>query len=227
MKIGILQTGESPEQIRDRHGDYNDLFMKLLDGRGFEFATYKALFSELPGDIQDADGWLITGSKFGVYEDHDWIPPLEDFVRQAYRAAVPIIGVCFGHQILAQALGGKVEKYSGGWSVGATDYKTSVGQTDRVIAWHQDQVVQLPEGAEVVGSSDFCRYAMLVYGDRALSVQPHPEFTPGFADDLLAARRHVLPVEVAEMAEAASNENLTSGSFADRFEEFFKRDRAS
>lgn len=101
MKIGILQTGRTPDEIRADHGDYDDLFKQLLDGRGFTFETYAALDGMLPASAHDADGWLITGSKFGVYEDHPWIAPLEEFLRNAYAAAVPIIGVCFGHQILA------------------------------------------------------------------------------------------------------------------------------
>jgi GMP synthase-like glutamine amidotransferase len=77
---------------------------------------------DFPKDIHDCDGWLITGSRFGAYEDHPFIPPLEDFIRAAYAAHVPVVGICFGHQIIAQAMGGKVEKYAGGWSVGPTEY---------------------------------------------------------------------------------------------------------
>ncbi len=101
MKIGILQAGRSPEELRDRHGDYDDMFRRFLDGQGFEFVTYPVLDGVLPNSVDDAEGWLVTGSKFGVYEDHDWIPPLEDFLRQAYAQAVPIVGIYFGHQILA------------------------------------------------------------------------------------------------------------------------------
>lgn len=117
MKIGILQTGRSPESIRAKHGDYNEFFERYLSGRGFTFENYEALEGELPQDPHDAQGWLITGSRFGVYEDHPWIKPLETFLQDAFKAGVPIFGVCFGHQILAQALGGKVEKFRDGWSV--------------------------------------------------------------------------------------------------------------
>lgn len=225
MKIGILQTGRTPEEMNAKHGDYDDLFKRMLDGRGFEFDTYKALDGELPGSPHDAQGWLITGSKFGAYEGHDWIAPLEAFLRETFAAGVPIIGVCFGHQILAQALGGKVEKYSGGWAVGATGYDKADGQEETIMAWHQDQVTVRPEGATVIGSNDFCENAMLAYGDKALTVQPHPEFTSDFLADLLEARRDVLPSHIAEQAEARLNETLTSSEYADKFEEFFKRER--
>ena len=226
LKIGILQTGRSPEQIRDKHGDYDDLFKNLLAGRGFDFVTYPVLDGVLPTDTNEADGWLITGSKFGVYEDHDWIPPLEDFIRRSYAAGTPIIGVCFGHQVMAQALGGKVEKFSGGWSVGAVNYQfTDKQEPQTVMAWHQDQVVEKPADAKVIGSSDFCQNAMLLYGNKALSIQPHPEFTAGFVADLLTARKEVLPKHIADMAEQSLTAPLTSDSIADTFEAFFKQKR--
>ncbi|GGA20230.1 type 1 glutamine amidotransferase [Neptunicoccus cionae] len=223
MKIGILQTGHTPEEMREKHGDYDDLFKRLLAGRGLHFETYPVLDGILPDTIMDADGWLITGSKFGVYEDHDWIPPLEDFLRRAYAAAIPIVGVCFGHQILAQALGGKVEKFSGGWQVGPVDYARTDGRNDRIMAWHQDQITQVPEGAAITGTTDFCANAMLVYGDRALTVQPHPEFTPEFMGDLLAARGDILPDAILTKARAGLQAHLDSPDYAQMFEDFFRR----
>lgn len=225
MKIGILQTGRSPDSIRDKHGDYDEFFKRYLDGRGFEFVTYEVLDGKFPSSPQDADGWLITGSRFGAYEDHDWIPPLEDFLRATFAAKLPIFGVCFGHQILAQALGGKVEKFAGGWSVGPTAYKSERFGDQKMVAWHQDQVTQLPETATVVGSSDFCENAILVYGDQALTIQPHPEFTADFMGDLLEARGKNLPQPIQDGAIAAKDDPLTRISFADTVEAFFKKQR--
>ena len=118
MKIGILQTGRSPETLQKNFGDYNDLFMKLFKQQDFEFTTYAVIDSIFPKNPTEMDAWLITGSRHGAYEKLAWIPPLENFIRSAYKAKVPIVAICFGHQILAQALGGKVEKFKGGMKCG-------------------------------------------------------------------------------------------------------------
>lgn len=224
MKIGILQTGSAPEILHPRHGDYDELFIKLLADRGFEFSNYPVLNNVFPKDIHDADGWLITGSRFGVYEDHEWIPPLEAFIRQAYAASIPLVGICFGHQIIAQALGGKVEKFSGGWSVGAVDYKVQdQAMPLTALAFHQDQVTEIPRGAQVLASTDFCKFAMLSYDDHALTIQPHPEFTREFLADLLEVRNGVLPPDISAAALGSLDKELSSIALADMIENFFKK----
>ena len=121
MLIGILQTGDAPDAIQPASGNYPDMFERLLTGRGFDFRTWRVLDMQFPTSPRDADGWIITGSRFGVYEDHPFIPPLEAFIRAVKEAQVPMVGICFGHQIIAQALGGRVEKFSGGWAAGPQD----------------------------------------------------------------------------------------------------------
>ncbi len=179
MKIGILQCGHTPDAIRPVLGGYGQLYPAMLDGHGFTFETFSVVDMAFPDDMHQADGWLVSGSKHGAYEDHAFIPPLMDFIRAAYAADVPLVGVCFGHQIIAKALGGDVVKFDGGWCIGRQSYDFG-GETLALNAWHQDQVVTLPPDAEVVASNDFCKNAALVYGKKAFSVQPHPEFQSNF-----------------------------------------------
>uniref|UniRef100_UPI003B516FE7 type 1 glutamine amidotransferase n=1 Tax=Roseovarius indicus TaxID=540747 RepID=UPI003B516FE7 len=223
MKIGILMTGHAVPELQERAGDYDAMFARLLAGRGFEFETYNVVDEQYPSAPDACDGWLITGSKHGAYEDHPWIPPLEEFIRAVYASGRPMIGVCFGHQIIAQALGGKVIKYPGGWSVGRTEYDLD-GETFALNAWHQDQVTEVPQGAEVIGKSDFCAHAALVYDDRILTIQPHPEFGPDIVEDLIRLRgKGVVPDDLLEGATARLDAPTDAARFADRMAAFFKK----
>ena len=199
MKIGILQTGHVPDEMRAAQGDFAAMFQRLLAGRGFDFETWNVVDMEFPGGPDAADGWLITGSKHGAYEDHPWIPPLEALIRAAYAAEVPVVGVCFGHQIVAQALGGKVEKFEGGWSVGRQVYDWN-GRQVALNAWHQDQVTEAPEEAETVATHPNCAHAALVYGDRAFTVQPHPEFDEVSVANLIEHRGMTVPGPLLDAA---------------------------
>lgn len=226
MRIGILQCGQSPAQLKRDLGDYPDMFVRLLAGRGFDFTTWHVEGMEFPQDIHDADGWLLTGSRHGAYEDHAFIPPLEDFIRRVHDAGVPMVGICFGHQIIAQALGGTVVKHPGGWAVGAQDYDFG-GQPVTLNAWHQDQVVALPPGAQVAGRNAFCENAALIYGDRAFTVQAHPEFGDDFIQGLMDTRaKGVVPDDLLAGAAAHMGQADGASLLADRIEAFFKQPRA-
>jgi GMP synthase-like glutamine amidotransferase len=226
MLIGILQTGLAPDVLVDKSGDYPDMFETLLAGNGFTFRTYRVVDGILPASVTECDGWLITGSRHGAYEDHPWIPRLEDFIRNSYAAHVPLVGICFGHQIIAQAMGGKVEKFSQGWAVGPTDYDFD-GETITLNAWHQDQVTRKPEAAKVIASNDFCANAALLYDDRAFTVQAHPEFRSDFVDGLMQTRgKGVVPQDRMDKANARLSDALQDQTIATRIAAFFKAKRS-
>ncbi|MFZ5963374.1 type 1 glutamine amidotransferase [Thalassococcus sp. BH17M4-6] len=222
MKIGILQTGLAPAELAARTGEYPEMFADLLKGHGFEFEAWAVVNGDFPPGAEAAEGWLITGSRHGAYEDLPWIPPLEALIRDIVAAERPLVGVCFGHQIIAQALGGRVEKFARGWSIGPTAYDLD-GRTVTLNAWHQDQVTALPPGAKVIGHSDFCANAALLYPGRAISVQPHPEYDDAFIQGLIDHRgRGVVPDDQLAQAEAALGAPLDRAEIGQRFAHFFK-----
>jgi len=222
MKIGILQTGHAHEAILQTLGDYDVQFERLLDGNGFTYETYNVIDMAFPQSINACDGWIITGSKHGAYEDHPFIQPLEELIRDIYAAGVPLVGICFGHQIIAQALGGKVEKFPGGWAAGRTSYDWS-GQPVTLNTWHQDQVTEIPKDATVLAANDFCRYAALAYGNRIFTTQPHPEYGAQFMNGLLEFRgKGVLPPEILAEAHANLDKPIDSPRIARQIARFFK-----
>jgi GMP synthase-like glutamine amidotransferase len=198
MKIAVLETGHPPGNLPERFGRYPAMFQRLL-GDGFEIESYDVAAGELPAQSNGHDAVLITGSPAGVYDPLPWIAPLEEFIRASSDRKM--VGICFGHQIMGQALGGEVVKSDKGWGTGLQRYRVvheehwldSVREI-AVPASHQDQVVTQPPNTEVVATSDFTPFAALSWTDRrAISFQFHPEFCPDFARALIERRRDVLP----------------------------------
>ena len=221
MKLAILETGYPPGDLTQRFGNYPAMFEHLL-GDGFEIVTFDVQAGEFPQGRHDAI--LITGSPAGVYDPLPWIAPLSDFIRSA--ADSKMVGVCFGHQMMAEALGGHVEKSDKGWGSGLHHYAIVHAEpwTDgageiAVPASHQDQVVVLPPYTEVVAQSDFTPYAALAWTDRpAISFQFHPEFSPDFAKALIEKRYDIVPDPDAAIASLdAPNDNARVGGWIRRF----------
>ena len=198
MKLAILETGRPPGDLARKYGDYAAMFERTLGG-GFAFQTFDVAAGKLPSEPGGHDAYLITGSPAGVYDPLPWIADLSKFIREARSAKM--IGVCFGHQAMAEALGGRVEKSDRGWAVGLHRYAI-----DQVQPWmdpvaeiaapasHQDQVVLQPPNTHVVAHSAFTPYAALAWTDRpAFSVQFHPEFEPEYAKALIAHRSSTVP----------------------------------
>ena len=221
MKLAILETGTPPEPLIARFGRYPAMFENLL-GPNFDYATFDVASGEMP---DEADAYLVTGSPAGVYERLPWIGELIDFLRKK-KGRAKLVGICFGHQIMAEAFGGHVEKSAKGWGVGLHTYPI-VGRESwmddahsvAIPASHQDQVVQQPPNTEVIASSLFTPYAALAWRDQpAISFQFHPEFAPDYARALIEARRDRLPDSDAALASLdAPNDNARVGAWIRRF----------
>jgi GMP synthase (glutamine-hydrolysing) len=230
-RLGILQAGRAPEELIGEFPDYHHMFEKLLGCDAFDYHHWAVLDGDFPADANAADAWLITGSRHGAYDPLEWIPPLEALIRDIHRIGLPMVGICFGHQIIAQALGGKVEKFDQGWSVGRVNYQldqtvfdfSSDTLSTPLLAFHQDQVIQPPAQAMTVGSSDFCRHAALVYDSSILTLQPHPEFSNDYLERLLDVRGEILPNSVQVRARGSLAEPVQAESIASTLRLFLNR----
>ena len=228
MRLGILETGKTADHLVAEHGHYPEIFGNAFAGLddALELVPFEVIHGQFPASPHECDAWLVTGSKYGVYDPEPWIEPLKDFLCQARDARVPMIGVCFGHQIMAEAFGGRAAKSDKGWGCGVHEYairqKPSWLKMDAdsftMHAMHQDQVLSLPEDATVLATSDFCENAMVTYGDPerpdAISIQPHPEFTRGLGEALVNFRKTTLiPDPVADVALASFGTPVNNTDF--------------
>ncbi len=226
VRVAILQTGRPPADLAERFGSYPQMFERLLAADGLSFRAYDVTAGDWPAP-GDFDALLITGSAAGAYDPLYWIDPLKGFLRA--QAAKPMVGVCFGHQIMAEAFGGKVEKSPKGWGVGLNRYTVLEQQpwmdgppAFAIPASHQDQVVVNPPNAQVIAASDFTPFAALAYaGQPAISFQGHPEFDPAYAEALIENRRGTRYTDAQADAAVASleqpNDRARVGAWIVRF----------
>ncbi len=208
MRIGLLMVGHVAPTSVHIAGDYPELFAGLLGRADVELVRYDLDESRFPDSLAECDGWLMSPSRCSVVDSHPWIADARRLVRDLLAQERPYVGICFGHQLAAQALGATVARATGGWEVGVQDYEIvaprpwmiPVHSTVSLIASHEDQVLELPTGAELMARSTGCPIAGMTIGPRAWTLQPHPEFTPELADDLLALRVELIGAEKVDRA---------------------------
>ncbi|MFN0122071.1 MAG: type 1 glutamine amidotransferase [Blastocatellia bacterium] len=210
MKIGLLECDHVAERYQEIGGDYRDMFAALLarHAPGVTLQSFDVCNGQWPGAADHCDSWICTGSRFSVYDDVEWIHRLKSFVRQLRETRQPFVGICFGHQILAEVFGGHVARAPAGWGVGVhrmelihpEPWMQPLQSGVNLQFMHQDQVLRLPPGARLLANSDHCPIAMFRVDDTMLGIQAHPEFPREYSDALLVDRAERIGVERAHAA---------------------------
>jgi GMP synthase-like glutamine amidotransferase len=232
MKIGLLECDHVLERFQHIAGDYRDMFTALFARHAphIDLRLFDVCNGEFPQPLDDCDAYLATGSRFSAYDDVDWIHALKDFVRRIHEEKKPFVGVCFGHQVLAEALGGKVSRSETGWGVGVHNVEVI-----RLEQWmqpeqsrcalqymHQDRVERLPENGVVIGRSDHCPVAMFRVGDSMLGIQGHPEFPKAYSEALLLDRVERIGEERVKAALAGLDQPADESLVTDWIVEFLE-----
>ena len=222
MHIGILKTDAVRPEWVGAFGEYPDMFERLVRGAdsSARFTTWdvEAGIHPSEGEIDSVDGFIITGSKSSVYDDKSWIRDLEGLIRALHAKRKKMVGICFGHQIIAKALGGLVSKSEKGWGVGIHTYELDKATFDgaqsrqlKLLVSHQDQVYELPPGARNVVSNAHCENAGFVMGDHIFTLQGHPEFIDEYSDAIMSYRYDMIGADRVALGRASLQQHNHEG----------------
>lgn len=221
MRLGILNANTPADEALFQMPEMNNFHTFFAQvPHNLTFVEYRITEGDFPPAVTACDAYLVTGSPQGVYDPIPWIADLADFLRQSYAAGQKLVGICFGHQMLAHTLGGHAEKAAVGWGMGlrrfAIDatpaWMTTAPTHGQLYFCHQDQVVRLPVGAQRLAGDDFCPNAMFVIGDQVLGIQGHPEFSTAFMATLIDALGEQAGATVATQATASLRAGEADGA---------------
>jgi GMP synthase-like glutamine amidotransferase len=234
MRIGILNTDTLKTEFDTKYGQYPAMFRNVLlqADPNLQIHSYEVQSGDYPTALDECDAYLITGSKVSAFDDIPWVNELKIFVRSLHQHQKKLIGICFGHQLIAEALGGKVERSNGGWHVGvhgATLKKNTIlfgssHQEFNLIYNHQDQVLKIPRESILLASCKNCPVAMLAIDDHILSFQGHVEFDVAYAKDLLEMRRSILGEDTYLKASDSLKEKTENAKVTDWILKFLQKD---
>lgn len=232
MKIGILQCDGVPPRLRKQHPDYPEMLSAMLLNvcDHYKFTNYPVFLDKLPASIDECDAYITTGSRKSINDQSASFERLLEFIGRANQAEKKLIGICFGHQAIAVALGGRVRKSGNGWAVGAITsrilenraWMQPQARALNLVVSHEEEVVRLPEGALLLGSNDHCKNYLFQYGDHFLGIQGHPEFSRQYSRDMMNFRKETIPPDARAGGLATLSRELDSAVFARWIDNFLQ-----
>ncbi|KAH7861448.1 hypothetical protein Vadar_026287 [Vaccinium darrowii] len=200
-RYALLLACKDSEYVKEVYGGYLNVFVATYGEQGERWDLFRVVEGEFPemNELENYDGFVVSGSPFDAYGDEHWILKLCLLLQTLDGMRKKVLGICFGHQVLCRALGGKVGKARSGWDIGLRKVRIVKGFSPcaflddlddfpaslSIIECHQDEVWEVPMGAEVIAFSDKTGVEMFTIGDHILGIQGHPEYTKDILNNLI------------------------------------------
>lgn len=229
MKIALLLCDDISSELHDEFGHYQDMFQHLINEEDqltvFPVYLYAEDGAQYVPNVEEFDGFIVSGSKHGVYEDHPWLTPLFSSIQQIFESGKKLVGICFGHQAISMALGGQVAKSDKGWGIGHYQNTWHQSQSNEqaltLLSFHQDQVETLPQGFDVLAGSEFCPFYVTQYQNQVLTTQGHPEMSVDYILAIVSLFEEKVGLSVANQCRQSIIEQDDTLSFRRKVCEFW------
>ena len=202
MKIGLLACDFVNPEFLEISGTIPQMFADLISQTKIDadWKVYQVWEGEIPSSTDECEAWFISGSRKSIYEEEDWIKYFGEVVTNLHADKRKTVGICFGHQIIAQALGGEVQCSDRGWGIGVKEIEMTTQEPwmqsslkkVKMLFTHQDQVEKLPPGARLLGSAEHCPHAIFAMGNHILAFQSHPEYSRAYLRALIQSREAII-----------------------------------